>query len=369
MDDYISAKDAAEKWSVSQRRVSALCSQERIPGAKIVGNQWLIPFDAAKPKDARARSSEESGSGLKPFIKWAGGKGQLLEEIGSRYPMELGKSIRKYAEPFVGGGAVLFDILGKYLLDEVYISDINRELIWTYTAIRDNPEELIENLLQYREEYIVLDESARSEYYYEKRRRFNEIIDSDSDSFVDECAALFILLNKTCFNGLYRVNSSGHYNVPAGRYKNPQICNPENILAVSEKLQNVNIVNGTFRDSYDFIDENTFVYFDPPYRPLDETSNFNNYSGTFDDDSQRDLAKYCCELNEKGAKFALSNSDPKNVDPNDNFFDDLYRGFNIIRLGATRAINSNGANRGKIAEIFVTNYTPPPRQIQSTFDV
>lgn len=368
MTDYISARDAAESWGISQRRVSALCSQGRIPESKIIGNSWMIPANSKKPDDARSRYFSESNDRLKPFIKWAGGKGQLVDQISSMYPSELGKSIKKYVEPFIGGGAILFNILARFSLKEVYISDINRELIRTYVAIRDDPDTLIENLNQYQDEFIKLDGDERKQYFYVKRSRFNELIDDRSDEFVDECAALFIFLNKTCFNGLYRVNSSGHFNVPFGRYKNPLICDVNNILTVSKKLQNVSIINGNFRESFDFIDSETFVYFDPPYRPLSETANFNSYSGEFNDDSQRDLAAYCREINDKDAKFALSNSDPKNTDPNDNFFDDLYAGFNIIRLKANRMINSNGENRGVISEILVTNYVSKSKQIQKTLD-
>lgn len=327
---------------------------------------WMIPKYSEKPIDT-SFNVDFLDNRSKPFIKWAGGKGQLVEQISALYPSELGKSIRKYAEPFIGGGAILFDILERFSLDEVYVSDVNRELIRTYLAIRDDPDTLIENLNQYQNIFLKLDKEGREQYYYNQRERFNQIIDDDSDVSVDESAALFIFLNKTCFNGLYRVNSSGHFNVPAGRYKNPKICDANNILAVSKKLQNVEIVNGTFRKSFDFIDQNTFVYFDPPYRPLSVTSSFNNYSGEFDDNSQKDLAAYCRELDEKGAKFALSNSDPKNIDPNDNFFDDLYADFNITRLKANRMINSDGDSRGTINEILVTNYNSK-LIIQKTLD-
>lgn len=212
----------------------------------------------------------------KPFLKWAGGKGQLLGEIERYYPFDGGK-ITKYAEPFVGGGAVLFDILSRYRLDTVYISDINAELINTYSAIRDCPDQLIDLLIDMQSEYLSMDTDARREYYTSARSRFNKFKSSTVKSGDPELAALMIFLNRTCFNGLYRVNKKGWFNVPMGSYKNPQICDEPNLRAVSEKLQDVEIVCGDYRQSADFIDEHTFAYFDPPYRPLTDTSNFTAY--------------------------------------------------------------------------------------------
>ena len=360
MEGYINSKEAAELWGVTSRRVSSYCMEGRIPGAELISKTWFIPKDTEKPEDTRSRDDfSAKDAKARPFIKWAGGKGQLLEDIDAILPAGLGSTINKYAEPFVGGGAVLFHILSKYDLEEVYISDINRELIRTYTAIRNQPEALLELLSKYQTEVDSKTMDERKDYFLEKRKRFNEIIDEDTDEHALENAALFILLNKMCFNGLYRVNSKGHFNVPCGRYKNPLICDRENILNVSAKLQNVIIHNGTYRDSADFIDEHTFVYFDPPYRPLSETSNFNEYAGEFNDDNQRDLAQYFNELKAKGAFVALSNSDPKNTNPDDEFFDELYAGNHIHRVFANRMINANGANRGAISELLITSYEVP----------
>ena len=166
-----------------------------------------------------------------------------------------------------------------------------------------------------------------------------------------------IFLNRTCFNGLYRVNKKGLFNVPMGDYKNPKICDEENLINISEKLKNVDIIHGDYKKSYDFIDENTFVYFDPPYRPLNQTSSFTSYTEyTFGDKEQVEFSEYFKLLNEKGAKLLLSNSDPKNENIEDNFFDDLYKEFDISRIEASRAINSNGGKRGKITEILVNNW-------------
>ncbi len=299
----------------------------------------------------------DSPAKIRPFIKWAGGKGQLLKDIRDAYPEGLGTTIKKYAEPFIGGGAVLFDILSSYEFEEVYISDVNKELLNTYRVIKDNSEELISMLRVLQETHIAKDDDGRKEYFYQNRDRYNSIKMEYDGSLNVELASLFIYLNKTCFNGLYRVNAKGLFNTPAGVYKNPMICDENNIRNVSKALQNVQIVYGDFTKSSDFIDGDTFAYFDPPYRPLTATASFTAYSeGSFDDDDQRRLANYARELSDRGAKVALSNSDPKNADPNDNFFDDIYAGFNIKRIYANRAINSKGDSRGKITEILVTNY-------------
>ena len=292
----------------------------------------------------------------KPFIKWVGGKGQLLPEINKLYPIELGKNINKYAEIFLGGGAVLFDILSKYKLDEVYISDKNLELINTYKSIRDNVDILIKSLKEMEEQYIPLNNEDRKIYYYEKREEYNSLkINSEVNNI--EKAILFIFLNKTCFNGLYRVNKKGEFNVPMGAYKKPKICDKENLKNVSLTLRNVKIVYADYRESEKFIDDKTFVYIDPPYRPLNITSSFTSYTeNDFNDKEQIELAEYINVLNKKGAKIVISNSDPKNNDIDDNFFDELYDNYNINRVKATRMLNSNASLRGAINELLITNY-------------
>lgn len=292
----------------------------------------------------------------KPFIKWVGGKGQLLSEINKLYPVELGKNINKYAEIFVGGGAVLFDILSKYKLDEVYISDKNLELINTYKSIRDNVDILIKSLKEMEEQYIPLDTENRKDYYYKKREEYNSLkINSEVNNI--EKAILFIFLNKTCFNGLYRVNKKGEFNVPMGAYKKPKICDEENLKNVSLALKKVKIIYADYRESESFIDEKTFVYIDPPYRPLNITSSFTSYTeNDFNDKEQIELAEYINVLNKKGAKIVISNSDPKNNDIDDNFFDELYDNYNINRVKATRMLNSNASLRGAINELLITNY-------------
>ena len=290
---------------------------------------------------------------IKPFLKWAGGKGQLIEKIERFYPFD--KKINKYAEPFIGGGAVLFDILNKFELEKIYISDVNLELLNCYKVIKEKVQELINELKRFENEFLVKVKEDRKEYYYTKREQFNKLKLENNNEEVKR-AALMIFLNRTCFNGLYRVNKKGLFNVPMGDYKNPKICDEENLINISKKLKNVDIIYGDYKKSYDFIDENTFVYFDPPYRPLNQTSSFTSYTEyTFGDKEQIELSEYFKLLNEKGAKLLLSNSDPKNENIEDNFFDDLYKEFDINRIEASRAINSNGGKRGKINEILVSN--------------
>lgn len=289
----------------------------------------------------------------RPFLKWAGGKKQLLEEIRSYYPFRQNLNITKYAEPFVGGGAVLFDILNTYELEAIYISDINIVLIKTYITIRDNLEPLLFNLRRLEEQFLSLDHATRKQTYLECRSKFNELKHtSENDT---ELATLMIFLNKTCFNGLYRVNRDGNYNVPMGAYKNPLICDENNLRNVSRALRNVQIVCGDYRESENFIDNKTFVYFDPPYRPLNPTSSFTSYTEElFDDDKQLELAKFVQTIDSKGARIVISNSDPKNTNENDDFFENAYQNQNIKRVAANRMINSK--KREKINELLISNY-------------
>lgn len=292
----------------------------------------------------------------KPFLKWAGGKGQLLTEIQKYYPF-ADKKITKYAEPFIGGGAVLFDVLNRYDLSEVYISDINAELVNCYWVAQQCVEELIQALTKMQDEYLPLNHEKRREYYTEKRARFNELKNGEKKKGDIEKAALMIFLNRTCFNGLFRVNKKGQFNVPMGAYKNPIICDAQNLRAVSQKLKAVKIVCGDYKKSEIFVDENTFVYFDPPYRPLTETSNFTSYTESqFDDNKQIELAQFAKMLDARGAKIVISNSDPKNENAEDDFFDTLYSAQRVHRVEASRMINCNKNSRGKIKELLITNF-------------
>ena len=285
----------------------------------------------------------------KPFLKWAGGKTQLLMEIDKRLSAELrAGQIDTYVEPFVGGGAVFFLIAQRYeLIKRFYLFDINQDLVNCYNAIKNDVEELIEQLRTLEENFLRRKESEREKFYYRMREEFNH----------DRDFAKLIFLNKTCYNGLYRVNKKGDFNVPFGYYKKPTICDAKNLTNVSKLLQKADIICGDFEQSAGYIDEKTFVYFDPPYRPISRTASFTSYAKEdFDEESQVRLAKYCRRIDEKGAKFLLSNSDPKNEDPNERFFENEYKGFRIETVKASRAINCKASGRGRINELLITNY-------------
>lgn len=286
---------------------------------------------------------------VKPFIKWAGGKSQLLNEIRNKYP----KKIERYCEPFVGGGAVLLDVLANYSPEDVIINDINSALINTYQQVQTNVEALISQLDEMQAEFWGADSETRKKIYAQNRERFNSM--KNNNCF--DKAVLFIFLNKTCFNGLYRVNSKGLFNVPIGSYKKPPICGAENLRYISRLLQGVQISCGDYKDCADFIDSNTFVYIDPPYRPLTVTASFTSYNeNEFGDKQQIELGQFVDKITQKGAKVVASNSDPKNADENDEFFDDLYAEYKIDRVSAKRMINSNGKSRGAINELLICNY-------------
>lgn len=291
----------------------------------------------------------------KPFLKWAGGKTQLINEIEKTLPINIVLQTNfTYIEPFVGSGAVLFWMLNNFpKLERAVINDINKDLINTYKTIADRPKELISILQVLQDEYHNLEgnEDDKKLYYYQKRELYNSRKEEQSGQ-----SALFIFLNRTCFNGLYRVNRINEYNVPMGGYKKPTICDSENILAVSEALQKVEILCGDFEQTLDFAEQNTLFYFDPPYKPLSKTSSFNSYSkDEFNDSEQIRLKDFCNKLDLLNHTWILSNSDVKGKDENDNFFDDLYSDFNIQRVDAKRSINANPEKRGLLTELLITN--------------
>jgi DNA adenine methylase len=291
----------------------------------------------------------------KPFLKWAGGKTQLINEIEKVIPPQILKNEFTYIEPFVGSGAVLFWLLNKYPnLKKAVINDINADLINTYKIISSKPLELISVLKQFQEEYHAIDlqPEIKKDYYLNKRTLFN----TRSTDLITQ-AALFIFLNRTCFNGLYRVNKSNGFNVPMGSYKKPTICDKENILAVSEVLQKVEMLTGDYQETLKFAEKPALFYFDPPYKPLSNTSSFNTYAKEeFDDAEQIRLRDFCKTLDTIDHKWILSNSDVNGKDANNNFFDDIYKEFNINRVWASRNINANADKRGKLTELLITNY-------------
>lgn len=293
----------------------------------------------------------------KPFVKWAGGKGQLLTDIRRKFPLGLGKSITRYCEPFVGGGAVFFDLISSYKFDDILINDINPELINTYLQIKTHVDDLIFELRDLQNTFWPFDSERRKEFFYEKRERFNYLKINGNKTVNLEKAALFIFLNKTCFNGLFRVNKQGLFNVPMGAYKKPLICNEENLRLISSLLKKVTITCGDYKKCLPFVNKQTFVYIDPPYRPLSETASFTSYAETpFDDAEQIALGQFVNKLHKIGAKLVISNSDPKNSDKHDDFFDKMYAAYQISRVSAKRMINRNAESRGNINELLISNY-------------
>jgi DNA adenine methylase len=273
---------------------------------------------------------------VRPFLKWAGGKRQLLDELKKNMP----KKYNTYYEPFIGGGAFFFELQR----EKAVINDSNAELINCYQVIRDNPNELLEDLKKHKNE---------AEYYYSVRD-----LDRKEDNYSKlssvERASRIIYLNKTCYNGLFRVNSQGHFNVPFGRYKNPDLINQAVIKAVHDYLKNNEIVilNGDFEKALDSANKSDFIYFDPPYDPVSDTSSFTGYDvNGFNKDEQERLKKVIDSLHDRGCRFLLSNA---YTDYIVKLYD--HKDYRQIKISAIRAINSNADKRGKIDEILVKNY-------------
>jgi len=289
----------------------------------------------------------------KPFLKWAGGKTQLLNDINKLIPFAVNDTFT-YIEPFVGSGAVLFWILNKFQnIEKAIINDINTDLINCYKIIKDDVGFIIKTLKEYEKQYnsFYFESIERKDLFYKNRNLFNQRKLNNIEQ-----AALFIFLNKTCFNGLYRVNRNNEFNVPQGNYKNPKICDEDNLLLVSRLLQKVEILNTDFSETIHYANNTSLFYFDPPYKPLSETSSFNSYSkNEFNDNEQIRLKIFCDKLDQLGIKWILSNSDVKGYDPQNNFFDNLYYLYNIDRVYANRFINSNSEKRGKLTELLITN--------------
>lgn len=290
----------------------------------------------------------------KPFLKWAGGKTQLLQDIISRLPFKNQDSFI-YVEPFVGSGAVLFYILNNYPnIKTAVINDINEDLINSYKIIKSDVEKLVPVLKKIEYEYhnLLDNPNEQKAYYYDKRNLFNT---KSSRKLIQ--TALLIFLNKTCFNGLYRVNKNNKYNVPVGSYKKPRICDQDNLFAVSKLLQKVEILSSDFEETEGHITKNSFFYFDPPYKPISKTSNFNSYAqDTFNDKEQIRLKEFCDRLDLQGCKWILSNSDVRESRRKDSFFDDLFKQYKVDRVTAKRSINSKADKRGSLAELLVLNF-------------
>lgn len=289
----------------------------------------------------------------KPFVKWVGGKTRLLDEVKALMPHSLESMTGiTYVEPFVGGGAVLFWILQEFPnIEHAAINDANAKLICTYKAVRDNADELVERLKAIQSEYLSLGSAERDAYYLEQRAKFNS-----GGASGCETAALFIFLNKTCFNGLYRVNSKGCFNVPHGKYASPKICDEGTLRADSSILQKVEISCGDFSETGKFAGPGTLFYFDPPYKPLTDAGAFTSYTENgFGDSEQLRLGKFIESIATSGSTFIASNSDPKNTGAGDGFFDKLYCKFSIKRVSAPRMVSSSPSGRGRVSEIMVSN--------------
>lgn len=295
----------------------------------------------------------------KPFVKWAGGKGGLLKTLDQMLPPNFhDMNDITYIEPFVGGGAMLFHMLTKYKnIKKAVINDINPDLIHCYRLIRTNPQTLIERLRILEEAYFRAELSRRDDIYYGYRDQFNtECINTD------ERAALFIFLNRTCFNGLYRVNTSGKFNVPTGKYKHPIICNEELIMVNHKLLNNIDLVilqPGDYKKIACRISTKrpNFIYFDPPYRPITETSNnFKDYSASpFGDAQQEELKEFCDKMHDRGCLFMLSNSDSKN-NLGESYFERLYHNYHFHRISAPRYINAYARKGLRLTEVVIRNY-------------
>lgn len=297
----------------------------------------------------------DSKKKVRPVVKWAGGKYKLAQTILEVAEKKFDfKSFDTYIEPFVGGGGMFFAMTNKYKFKHKIISDINPELINMYVQIRDSNDILIELLKKLEIDFNSIEnEECKKEYYLNLRKEFNKGIDNEDKTIKQ--ASLFVAINKLSFNGLYRVNKKGNFNVPFGQKKVASLVNEENFRYVSEILKDTEILLADFKDTLNFANEKTLYYFDSPYRPLPNSPSFTSYAKSeFNDTSQRELAEVCKAISSKRGRFILSNSDPIQVDPEDTFFDDLYSEFDIERIEARRAIGATASRRGLVSEVLIT---------------
>jgi DNA adenine methylase len=303
----------------------------------------------------------------RPFLKWAGGKGQLLEKLSAYFPKALSDgTIRNYFEPFLGGGAMFFHVMQRYPIQSACLMDANEELLLLYRTVQRDVEPLIGLLTRMEKDYLKLPEAKRKACYLRVRETLNAAragmdFRKYSPTWVDR-AAQILFLNKTCFNGLFRVNRNGGFNVPFGRYVRPTIVDAENLRSASLLLAKAKIRLcdfGELAKMDSLLKPGSFIYYDPPYRPLSPTARFTAYSKTaFGDAEQERLAVLFKALDRRGIYQLLSNSDPKNTDPEDDFFEERYSAYrgSFYRVPASRSINSNPSRRGNVNEIVITNY-------------
>lgn len=303
-------------------------------------------------------------SAAKPFVKWVGGKTQLLPELHASLANEISAAKNFiYVEPFCGGASLFFSLFRELgFAGTVILNDINAQLMETFRTVRDSPRELVDSLREIECEYLTLSTEARTKFFYERRDEFNA--DGKELSRI-RSATLFIFLNKTCFNGLFRVNAKGKFNTPCGRYRNPKICDEQTILADSAVLQNAQLLCGDFAETLAAAEklrsrgnEKFLFYIDPPYKPTTETANFTSYSANrFNDRDQQRLFRFCRELDAHGIRWLQSNSDAfTNDDPPKSYFEMLYTGAHIRRVPAKRAINAIASRRGNVSEVLISNF-------------
>lgn len=343
MDKLLTVRDVAEYLQMSKEKIYKLAQQGKIPVSRIE-NQWRFKFDKI---DAWLEANElrtippiiqpitaQLISKAQPFLKWAGGKGQLLKQYEAFFPLKF----NNYIEPFVGGGAVFFHLYNTARVGNgkrAILIDSNEELINCYLTIKVDVNKLIRVL-------------SNPKFKNEERVYYKIRAEESKNKF--ERAARAIYLNKTCFNGLYRVNSQNKFNVPFGGYKNPVICKSENLRAVNIALKDAEILLGDFEKCLDFAKRGDFIYFDPPYQPLNKTSSFTSYTKkSFNEDDQKKLCEVFKKLDKRRCKVMLSNSDTL-------FIRKLYKDFKIETVFAKRAINCNGSGRGEITELVILNY-------------
>lgn len=290
----------------------------------------------------------------KPFVKWAGGKGNLLYSLESQLPNDFDSHEKvTYIEPFVGGGAMLFHMLTKHPnIQRAVINDINKDLIRCYQLVKDNPLTLIELLKPIEQRFYELNEEERRIYFYEMRHKYN-----NDEQNEDRRAAILIFLNHTCFNGLYRENADGDFNVPFGRHRKPKICNIDVIMADHAALSKVDIICGDYKIVLPHLGKGyNYVYLDPPYRPLQGSYNFKQYSKSgFGDKEQKELKLFCDRLTMRGCQLMLSNSDSMDNDGT-SYFKALYKDYSFDTILAPRFINAHAERREKQAEVLIKNY-------------
>ncbi|MBR2741336.1 Dam family site-specific DNA-(adenine-N6)-methyltransferase [Candidatus Saccharibacteria bacterium] len=328
--ELLSAKNAAIKWGISQRRVVVLCSEGRIPNAQIVGNSWVIPQDATRPNDARKKIEKKEGP--RPFLKWAGGKSRIAKEVVKEFP-----DFNKYYEPFLGSGAVYFEVAPQ----NGVLNDLNTNLITVYKHIKDQPEIIIQEMDIIQKEYNKLEtDEEKEKLYYSLRDEYNKKEKSIRKS------ALLVFLNKAGWNGMYRENSKGNFNIPFGKRKQLSIYDKDNILKVSKNIQGMNFMSGNYADAVKDAKAGDLIYFDPPY-----FETFSDYQKQgFTDKNQEELHDLAIELSKKGCYVAISNS---NCSKTRNLYKDFKR---IIEIPITQTIGSKASSRKVITEVLILNY-------------